>query len=79
MIHIKLDYKYMGTKIKELRKEKGLTQTQLANALETYPSNISRYEQGKTRMSMKKLVKIANFFDTTINSFIKVEEMQYEL
>lgn len=79
MIHIKLDYKYMGLRIKELRKEKGLTQTQLANALGTYPSNVSRYEQGKTRMSMRELVKIANFFDTTISSFIKAEAVHYEL
>lgn len=79
MIHIKLDYKYMGLRIKELRKEKGITQTQLANLLGTYPSNISRYEQGKTRMSMNKLVKIANFFDATISSFIKAEAVRYEL
>ena len=43
-----MDLKKIGSFLKELRKEKGITQEELANILNTTHSTISAYESGKT-------------------------------
>lgn len=43
-----IDKKNIGIKLKEFRKEKNITQEELANILNTTHSTISAYESGKT-------------------------------
>lgn len=43
-----IDKKVIGIKLKEFRKEKNITQEELANILNTTHSTISAYESGKT-------------------------------
>ena len=43
-----IDNKIIGIKLKEFRKEKNITQEELANILNTTHSTISAYESGKT-------------------------------
>ena len=43
-----IDKKIIGIKLKEFRKEKNITQEELANILNTTHSTISAYESGKT-------------------------------
>lgn len=50
----------LGENIKRARKEKGLTQKDLANKLETTPQNLAQYESGKRNPKYETLEKIAN-------------------
>lgn len=49
-------------RIKELRKEKQITQAELAKALNISPSTIGMYEQGRREPDYKTLERIADFF-----------------
>lgn len=67
----------LGDKIKNLRKERGITQQELANAIEVVQSTIGMIESGKKVGSPKTLKKIADFFDVTVDYLLsdnKVEE-----
>lgn len=52
-------------KLKELRKEKGLTQTQLSEQLEIPQTTYAGYETGKHEPDFKTLIKIADFYKTS--------------
>ncbi|MCL2370742.1 MAG: helix-turn-helix domain-containing protein [Firmicutes bacterium] len=52
-------------KLKELREEKGLTQTQLATELKINQRTISGYETGVSEPDIATIKKICDFFDVT--------------
>jgi transcriptional regulator with XRE-family HTH domain len=52
--------KLLGLRIKEIRKLKGYTQSELAEAIEVDPKHLSRIESGVNYPSMVALVKMAN-------------------
>jgi len=54
-----MDAKKLGKKIKLARIELDLTQTQLAQRINSKQKSISRYETGASLPSIKTLVKIA--------------------
>lgn len=65
----------MKTKIKEMRKEKKITQQDLADALEVTRQTIISLENGKYNASLVLAHKIALYFETNIeNIFIFDEE-----
>lgn len=57
-----LDLKYLGKKVRLIRKTKELTQTAFAKLIHTSASNISYYEVGKMMMSSADLKEICNTF-----------------
>ena len=57
-------------RLKELRKEMGLTQTQLAKSLGATQRQISFWENGQIEPSIFWLIKIADFFDVTIDYLV---------
>lgn len=61
---------FNGKKLREMRKELGLTQFQLDNAIGLTQKTICSLELGKHQPSLQKLVKIANYFDVSIDEFI---------
>ena len=66
-----------GKKLKQLREEKGLTQTELAEALGTSLKTISNYEVKGTRpRRMDMFEKIAKYFDVDIN-YLLTEESSF--
>ncbi len=65
-----LDYKLIGNRIKELRKEKGYTQEVLAEIAELSVDHISHIETGNTKMSLNVLVKIANVFQVPTDKLL---------
>jgi len=65
-------------RLKELRKEKGLTQTQLAEELGFTRVNISDWEWKGMEPSFDTVIKIAKFFDVTIDYLFGVEDYWYE-
>lgn len=64
-----MDKKRFGKKIKLARVELDLTQTQLAQKINTKQKNISRYETGASLPSIETLVNIANALKKKIGYF----------
>ena len=63
----KLDKKVIGERIKKIRLKNKLTQTELANLLNTSQSNISSYESGKTLMLTAFIYSFAKRFDVSLD------------
>lgn len=63
----------VGAFLKELRREKGITQEQLAEELGVSGRTISRWETGNNMPDISLLVEIAEFFDVSIPEIIKGE------
>ncbi len=62
-------------KLKELRKEKGLTQEELASKLFVSRSLIARYENGSVMPSKENLEKLSLFFNLRLSDFIDEEDI----
>lgn len=64
---LKLEPKYqLIEKIIQLRKEKKLTQADLADRINDRQANIARLENGNSNPSLEKLLKIANGLDAEL-------------
>lgn len=68
-------------KIKDIRETKGLTQEDVANALEISPSGYSKIERGETRINIDRLQQIADVLEVNIFDLIpnKEHNIIYEL
>lgn len=77
-----MDQVKIGVFLKELRKEKGLTQENLAEQLNVSNRTISRWETGSNMPDIGMLVEIADFYDVSIPEIIdgerKSENMNQE-
>ena len=58
---------FIGSRIKELRKQKGLTQQQLGNLINVTKVSISCYEKGNRTPNLEKFIDLVNVLDTTPN------------
>ena len=63
----------MGQIIKELRKEKKLTQTQLAELLFVSQDTISLWELGKSLPDVENLVKMTKLFGVSADYLLGLE------
>lgn len=54
-------------KLKELRKSNNLTQEELAKKLNISRVNYTRYETGKVRPDYETIIKIADFYDISLD------------
>lgn len=63
----------IGKVIKELRKEKELTQEQLAEKLQISRPALGHYETGRIEVPNELLPKIAKFFGVTIDYLFELE------
>ena len=57
--------------IKRLRKQKGWSQTELAEQIGSHLSHINRIETGKYKPSVDVLVKLADVFDVSLNALVR--------
>jgi len=57
-------------RIKELRKKKGISQQRLATDLNTTQNTISRYETGEREPGIDELIKIADYFNVSVDYLI---------
>ena len=64
----------MKTKIKELRKEKKLSQEELALAVRTTRQTITSIETGKYIASLPLAYKIAHYFGLTIEEVFNLSD-----
>jgi len=60
--------------LKEIRKKHKLTQTEVANFLNTSQQTYSDYEKEKTQPSIEMLIKLSQLFNTSIDNLIKENE-----
>ena len=78
-----MDQIKIGSFLKELRNEKGLTQVQLAEQLNVSNRSVSRWETGSTLPDISILVELAEFYEVDIKEIIdgerKSETMKEEM
>lgn len=68
-----MDQQKVGSFLKELRYEKGITQEQLAEEFQTTNRSVSRWENGKNMPDISLLVELADFYDVDIRELIDGE------
>lgn len=77
-----MDQKKTGSFLRELRKEKQLTQEQLAERFGVTSRSVSRWETGSNMPDLSILVELADFYDVDIRDIIdgerKGEDMNKE-
>lgn len=66
-----------GTLIKNLRIKTGLTQNQVAEALNVTPGYISNVENNRTAMSLRILIFYAKLTGCTLDSLVGALEPEY--
>ena len=78
-----MDQKMIGLFLKELRKQKGLTQGQLAEYLGVSDRSVSRWENGNNMPDLSILVELADYYEVDIREIIdgerKGENMNNEM
>ena len=57
-------------RMRELREEKGLTQTELAKYREVTQKTYSRYENDERSIPLEKLILFADFYQTTLDYLV---------
>lgn len=65
--------KNIGLKIKERRKELGISQTELAEKLGIKKSTLSQYESGDINIPIQKLIILSTILEVTPNYFLGFE------
>lgn len=63
----------VGQKIRQLRRQRRLTQSQLADRLGVQQSDLSRMERGKYRVSLDTLFKVLSEFEISVSEFFEDE------
>src|SRR5258708_16006210 len=59
----------VGRKIRQLRRQRKLTQVELADRIGVHQSDLSRMEQGEYKVGLDTLLKILGTFDLSIGHF----------
>lgn len=68
----------VGSRIRELRKGRHLTQTELSEKIGVAQSDLSRMEQGEYKVGLDTLFKILQVFDLKMGEFFGETETQAE-
>lgn len=68
----------MKNRLEEIRKERGITQEELARALEVSRQTIGSLENGRYNPSIILAFKIAKFFHLTVEDVFIYEEDEHE-
>ena len=75
-----MNQKKIGEFLKQLRKEKGLTQEQLAEQFYVSGRTVSRWETGSNMPDLSVLVELADYYEVDIrkNHCRRKEKRDYE-
>ena len=65
--------KRVGENLKQARRAKGLSQTQLAAELGKYQPDYSNYERGKTQLDYEKIEYLCKRLDITPNDLFGID------
>ncbi len=66
----KIDYKVIGQRIREVRKERNITQAKLADKLDISVVFLSRMERGVSEISLKRLMQICSILDVPVERIL---------
>ena len=58
-------------RLKEIRKSKGISQLKMAMDLNTNQNTISRYETGEREPGISELIKIADYFNVSVDYILE--------
>lgn len=64
----------MYERIRSLREDKDLTQTQIAKILNMSQTGYSQYEIGKNDIPTRVLIKLAEFYQVSINYLLNLTD-----
>lgn len=64
----------MYNRIRALREDNDLTQAQFAQLLNISQTTYSRYESGKLDVPSPSLIKLANFYSTSIDYLVNITD-----
>ena len=65
-----IDYNVIGSRIRQYRIERGITQEDLAFQINTSAAYVSNIERGIKKPSLQKLTEIAEVMHVTVNDFL---------
>ena len=78
-----MDQKKIGSLLKELRKEKGLTQEQFAEIVNVSNRTVSRWENGNNMPDLDILIQISDYYEIDLRELLdgerKSDKMNKEL
>ena len=63
----------MALILKQLRKQRGLTQAQLASALEVHQTAVSQWECGRTFPDRETVIKLAAFYRVSADVILGIQ------
>jgi transcriptional regulator with XRE-family HTH domain len=66
-----IDYTLIGSRIKQARQNKDMTQSKLAELLSVSPEYLSKVERANTKPSLPTLNEIASILDTTLTYLLE--------
>lgn len=66
-----MDVQFIGSRIKELRQSKGITQSELADALVVSFQAVSNWERGITPPDVENLIRIAAYFGVLVDDLLR--------
>ncbi len=61
-------------RLKNLREDKDITQTEIANLLNCKQNTYQQYESGKRQIPIDALKKLANFYNTSIDYILEMTD-----
>ncbi len=64
----------MYRRLKELREDRDLNQTQVAKYLNMSQTGYSKYETGENDIPTKILIELANFYNTTVDYLLELTD-----
>ena len=62
----------IAERLKDIRIENDLTQTQMAKILNTTQTSYNRWENNVELISLKKIIKVCNYFNTSMDYLIGI-------
>ncbi|MDR1600703.1 MAG: helix-turn-helix transcriptional regulator [Oscillospiraceae bacterium] len=77
-VFITRDREGLSMRLKELRQQAGLTQTQVARSLGLHRSSYIHYELGERKPSFELLFKFADFYKVTTDYLLDYSDINYK-
>lgn len=74
-VKVAVDEKEIGGRLRELRKRRGKTQVEIADALGINQSLVSQYERGETRLHAALVAAYARALRTTADQILGLEKI----
>lgn len=65
-----IDYENLGTRVRIQRKKKEMSQAELASVVEISTQHVSNIENAKTKVSLEKVVDIANALGCSVDELL---------